>query len=570
MEAPTTTASSNAPESTIALEGGVYVEAPVNAPRARTQLETAQISLNDCLACSGCVTSAESVLIGVQSIDEIRNELAQKRERIFIATISSQTIASLQARWGMQPPAVWTRVCAALKQLGFDQVHDLSLARHMSLYETVREFRLRREARMRGTNDAPTLPMVASACPGWVCYAEKAHGELLPYVATTKSPQQLAGILAKRFWGPQQKGVDISQDSAPYVYHVSVMPCYDKKLEAVRQDNEQTSQTKDVDCVLTTGELHDLIVGVDVHANAETEQRESESERASDKQMDEASDAWKHVMSGSSSGSASEQNEARITPRPQVATEFCDPAHVPAHQEPGSSSGGYIFAVLLYAYMSWIRSHPDTSQPTVELHILRSTDYTDYTLRAPDGTTLFKGATCYGFRNIQNVVRKLQRETGARSTRGRGRMRSVARPSPQDTHPYDYIEVMACPGGCVNGGGQLRPPATWALDTSSLSMAALPDAQQASEASPVQGWQGTDRRWVQHVENLYWGDDMKRGATVDSAQSLLERAAHGPLRSWLDAWDRQASDALSLFKHDDLHTKFNAVESNPQGLTVQW
>ena len=73
------------------------MEAPVNAPRARTQLETAQISLNDCLACSGCVTSAESVLIGVQSIDEIRNELAQKRERIFIATISSQTIASLQA-----------------------------------------------------------------------------------------------------------------------------------------------------------------------------------------------------------------------------------------------------------------------------------------------------------------------------------------------------------------------------------------------------------------------------------------------------------------------------------------
>jgi len=22
---------------------------------------------------------------------------------------------------------------------------------------------------------------------------------------------------------------------------------------------------------------------------------------------------------------------------------------------------------------------------------------------------------------------------------------------------YDYVEVMACPGGCVNGGGQLRP-----------------------------------------------------------------------------------------------------------------
>ena len=34
------------------------------------------------------------------------------------------------------------------------------------------------------------LPMLASACPGWVCYAEKTHGEyMLPYISTTKSPQ---------------------------------------------------------------------------------------------------------------------------------------------------------------------------------------------------------------------------------------------------------------------------------------------------------------------------------------------------------------------------------------------
>ena len=34
------------------------------------------------------------------------------------------------------------------------------------------------------------LPMLASACPGWVCYAEKTHGDyVLPYISTTKSPQ---------------------------------------------------------------------------------------------------------------------------------------------------------------------------------------------------------------------------------------------------------------------------------------------------------------------------------------------------------------------------------------------
>lgn len=37
---------------------------------------------------------------------------------------------------------------------------------------------------------AQSLPMLASACPGWVCYAEKTHGDyVLPHISSTKSPQ---------------------------------------------------------------------------------------------------------------------------------------------------------------------------------------------------------------------------------------------------------------------------------------------------------------------------------------------------------------------------------------------
>lgn len=47
--------------------------------------------------------------------------------------------------------------------------------------------------------------MLASACPGWVCYAEKAHPEMLPFIARTKSPQQVMGTLVKEWlskrWG---------------------------------------------------------------------------------------------------------------------------------------------------------------------------------------------------------------------------------------------------------------------------------------------------------------------------------------------------------------------------------
>jgi iron only hydrogenase large subunit-like protein len=41
--------------------------------------------------------------------------------------------------------------------------------------------------------------MLASACPGWVCFAEKTHGSyVLPHISATKSPQarQLAAASA--------------------------------------------------------------------------------------------------------------------------------------------------------------------------------------------------------------------------------------------------------------------------------------------------------------------------------------------------------------------------------------
>jgi len=44
------------------------------------------------------------------------------------------------------------------------------------------------------------------------------------------------------------------------IYHVSVMPCYDKKLEASRPcfSNEEY-KARDVDCVITTGEIEKIL-----------------------------------------------------------------------------------------------------------------------------------------------------------------------------------------------------------------------------------------------------------------------------------------------------------------------
>lgn len=73
--------------------------------------------------------------------------------------------------------------------------------------------------------------MLASACPGWVCYAEKTQaGNLLPHISSAKSPQAVMGSIVKR-WLAAARGWEPAR-----VYHVTVMPCYDKKLEAARDD----------------------------------------------------------------------------------------------------------------------------------------------------------------------------------------------------------------------------------------------------------------------------------------------------------------------------------------------
>lgn len=46
---------------------------------------------------------------------------------------------------------------------------------------------------------------VSVFCSGWICYAEKTHGEfILPYISTTRSPQQMMGSLVKGYFAEQQ------------------------------------------------------------------------------------------------------------------------------------------------------------------------------------------------------------------------------------------------------------------------------------------------------------------------------------------------------------------------------
>lgn len=91
--------------------------------------------------------------------------------------------------------------------------------------------------------------------PGWICYAEKTHGSfVLPYISTTKSPQQVMGSLVKDYLAR------LNEKTPERIYHATLMMCYDKKLEASREDfYDDIYHTRDVDLVITSGRSSHLL-----------------------------------------------------------------------------------------------------------------------------------------------------------------------------------------------------------------------------------------------------------------------------------------------------------------------
>lgn len=224
--------------------------------------------------------------------------------------------------------------------------------------------------------------MLTSACPGWICYAEKTHGSfILPYISKTKSPQQIMGSLVKTIFSQK---LDKKQDE---IYNVTIMPCYDKKLEASREDfYNDIYETRDVDLVITTMEIENMLN----EKNIDLPSLEGTFLDRELSQLDASSGMVNHR---------------------------------------GSSSGGY----LEHVFIDSAKNLCNFDVKDIEYKVLRNKDFQEVVLNV-NGEEKLRFAFAFGFRNIQNVVQKIKRKKCT----------------------YHFIEIMACPVGCINGGGQVR------------------------------------------------------------------------------------------------------------------
>lgn len=318
-----------------------------------------------------------SVLFSNQLFSKQNNP---NKKRTIVVSLSLQSIASIAAKHELDVQTAAEKLASFFHSLGVDYIFDISLARHLSLIESQKEFLLKYKENQ--------FPVLCSVCPGFVCYAEKTHGEMIvPILSRVKSAQQIMGVMVKRFLKDKQmNGTD--------VYHLTVMPCYDKKLEATRNRTDFCDQSnediKEVDCVLTP-------IEIEVMLNKENV-----------------------ILSD------------LIPTKLDSIIEESNGGQLMSHL--GSGSGGYTENLFRFMASKFFQKYYKSGEQ-LDYKIMRNKDFIDLSLEDESGNKLLSFAIINGFRNIQTLVQRIKRKT---------------------CH-YQYVEVMACPTGCLNGGAQLRP-----------------------------------------------------------------------------------------------------------------
>ncbi|MBE6738319.1 MAG: 2Fe-2S iron-sulfur cluster binding domain-containing protein [Ruminococcaceae bacterium] len=326
-----------------------------------------------CVSCGQCtVVCPTGALIVKNETDKVFEAIADP-EKVVIVQTAPAVRAAIGEEFGMPIGTnAEGKMVASLKRLGFDKVFDTNFGADLTILEEGTEF-------LDRVKNGGVLPMITSCSPGWIKFCEHYYPDLLPNLSTCKSPQQMTGAIIKSYYA-EKEGIDPKN-----IVSVSVMPCTAKKFEHKR-DNEGHDGIADVDIVITTRELADMIkvAGLDF-VNL----------------PDEEYDPALGIFTG-------------------AAVIF-------------GATGGVMEAALR------------TVADKLTGEDLKQIDYTEVR-----GTDAIKYAT-YDVAGMQVKVAVTSGLSNA------AKLLDDIRAGKAD---YQFVEIMCCPGGCVNGGGQPVVPAS--------------------------------------------------------------------------------------------------------------
>lgn len=199
-----------------------------------------------CVGCGQCAAVCTTGAITVKNqIGQAWQALHDPKNRVVVQIAPAVRVA-LGEEFGL--PAgenVMDRLVKALKLMGVEEVYDTDFAADMTTISESQEFLERLKA-------GGPFPMFTSCCPAWVKYLELNDPKYLHNISSCKSPMEMfAAVLRDKY---REKDAADGRRT----YHVAIMPCTAKKMEAARPEFTQEGRP-DVDLVITTRELVDMI-----------------------------------------------------------------------------------------------------------------------------------------------------------------------------------------------------------------------------------------------------------------------------------------------------------------------
>jgi iron-only hydrogenase group A len=320
-----------------------------------------------CVKCGQCIMVCPTGALSERSTFHQLIEVLNDKNYYPVIQISPAVQASFAEDMAVKPRKdILPLLGNALQKIGFREVYDTSLGADLTSMEAAKELSQR-------IKNKEKFPLLSSCCPGWVNYIEQVRPDLKPHLVTSKTPQQMMGLMIRKFIAESGKAVDQK------IFSVSVMPCTAKKHEAERPDSCHEG-TRDVDAVLTTRELVKLIRHFGIDFNS-----------------------LEQEASGSFYGKR--------------------------------GSSGRLFGIAGGATESLMRSlfHRMTG---TELNPIKVTDSRG--LKTLKEVRMKVGKTSVGFVSVSGLANAIQLLKEIESGR----------------NGINFIEVMACPFGCINGGGQ--------------------------------------------------------------------------------------------------------------------
>ncbi len=213
-----------------------------------------------CINCGQCINRCPTgALRANDPTDEVWQAIDDPTKHVIMQTAPSPR-AGIGECFGLAPGRPLTfEMNTALRRCGFDKIFDTNFTADLTIIEEGTELITRLYKALVEKDDSVALPQFTSCSPGWVKYLEHFYPEYLPNLSSAKSPQQMFGALVKTYYA-KLNNIDPAN-----IVSVALMPCSAKKFECNRPEMCD-SGFKDIDFGLTTRELGKMIseAGIDL------------------------------------------------------------------------------------------------------------------------------------------------------------------------------------------------------------------------------------------------------------------------------------------------------------------